>query len=282
MRKLTLVTAIVAMMFASAANAADRTLALDTSKGNAPNWTISYYGQLGATSYDPTQKDTYIAGMRNSAYLVKSYTGNDIRVYDQQRDYSVLGGSWDMDLAGSPWIGMRNGQSARDVLSDPSNWCDDTLGDWNLAGFYTYSISFEVLAGEAGSFSGNFWKDNDILGIYLTKDGDSSFDKTIAYTPDRGSYTDERDYKQAYEVEYGKGPEALTEGKYTLTFYVTNGWSEQPIGTPNNWDIIGPTGLRSDIGGFAVKNVTPEPATLAIFGLGLVGAGFAARRRTQK
>ena len=54
----------------------------------------------------------------------------------------------------------------------------------------------------------------------------------------------------------------------------------------NNYDYgINPTGFSANVEiatTVGEGGTTPEPATLAIMGLGFLGAGFAARRRNKK
>lgn len=68
---------------------------------------------------------------------------------------------------------------------------------------------------------------------------------------------------------------------FPIQAYAVNATSINDSSTFTAWDISQPTNRAGVIGHFLIRPRTmiPEPATLAIFGLGLAGLGFMRRRR---
>jgi hypothetical protein len=264
-----LIALTLAILFLIVANVrADVIFSLQTNQ----NWTVKYYGTFDTDYYGQVDNQTIINAINNGA----AYETGPTRVYNTERDMQTLGTwSWAMDPDGAPWIGIRNGHSANDDLSDPSTWYSDTYNSWNLSGYYTFETTF-TLGGNLSGMDFNVWSDNDLMGIYLTNSSGSVWDFNIVNPTAEGDYMSSALARSLNDADFAAG-------EYTLTFFLSNGFHPDndayTPGTalPGGWNLPhGPVGLRVES---PMENVVPEPATLAIIALGLAGLGLARRRK---
>ena len=275
----------VAVSFLAVTNArADMLFELRTDA----SWVVKHFGTFGTPYYGAISDSTAI-GKMNTAMIEGGFTTGPTRVYntlwDQQNLGNIVGG-WNMnnvhDLDNpADWIGIRNGWSANDVLLDKTTWTYDTLGAWNLSGYYAFQTTFSLADAHIG-MNFNFWNDNHLLGIVLT----NGFETWNLMDFIVGGLTAMDNYWNYTTVSTDS---ILAAGEYTLTFYLMNGldasssqyaeWANTFF-EPGGWaGPLGPVGLRVE---GTIGPVVPEPATLAVLGLGLAGLGLARARRRKK
>ena len=269
MRNLFVLAAVFVALSVGAANA---DLVTDGS------WKVQYHGTNGFPVYDAVNDLPVFKAIVDGD--LGPIGGDDIvRVYG-----SVKPPSWFQTPGGDHnWIGAYNGASE----GAGDDFFGDQYGDWNLPGYYSFtSTEFGVVgsAGSLGMLGIEYWNDNAILGIVLYKNG-------AEYLTWTGS--DVSPFYNNYMDHNILNIENLETGTYQLMFVLANGF---PIGDPGNnspnnntWTgddnlvAIGPVGLMVNVSVYNGRNVlTPEPATFALFGLGMLGAGFVARRRNRK
>ena len=268
MRNLFVLAAVFVALSVGAANA---DLVTDGS------WKVQYHGTNDFPVYDAGNNSTVFTGILNGSIGVVE--DDIIRVYG-----SVKPPSWyQSELGNHNWIGAYNGASK----GAGDDFFGDQYGNWNLPGYYSFtSTEFDVVGSKAspGMLGIDFWNDNAILGIVLYKDGifDRSWTTELAGVP----------YNN-YENSTSLNINDLETGTYQLMFVLANGF---PVGDPGNnspnndqWIgddnlvAIGPVGLMVNVSVMDGKGtITPEPATFAVIGLGMLGAGFVARRRNRK
>ena len=141
---------------------------------------------------------------------------------------------------------------------------EGTWGDFGTSSFYlpggdyTFSVTFEAFNGQA--LQAFFLADNNFKQVTLN-------DNVLNVADGETALHDSR-IPGSFNFEFTEN------GTYTLAFVIenTNGHltKENPAGLIAYVKVTG-AGIES--------TPTPEPATLAILGFGLIGAGFAARRR---
>ncbi|MDR0870619.1 MAG: PEP-CTERM sorting domain-containing protein, partial [Planctomycetaceae bacterium] len=154
---------------------------------------------------------------------------------------------------------------------------------WNqisAAGIYKYTAQFTLSSqyegenslGEAGklsltgdwTLSGKLWGDDALLLVDLNGTAVSG----LNVTPNA-----QYDTRNPSSLVIS----SLASGDYTLDIYVRNSDTTGGVGADLNF-----TGDFSFFGNTPDPSTTPEPATMLIFGLGIAGAGLAARRRMKK
>ena len=179
---------------------------------------------------------------------------------------------------------LKNGNynNAYSVTNRPNGWADSfTHGNQNQAhwistneqasghnGFYAYKTGFQgnSTASEVmTSFRAYILSDDHIDAIYLNG---VLLNADIIADPDgKGWYV---------SVEFNKDIDISVLDENELVFVTHNTHSESGFNPESN-----PTGfaVEYEIGTTAKSNATPEPGTLIVLGLGMVGAAFARRRK---
>lgn len=237
------------------------------------DWSVFHYGTLGYSNYDPANAIGALEKMRDKNTYRESV---GTRVYGDQ-EYPV-GSAWKTPTGDAKWIGPWNGESGTPENTNSSY--TNPYGPWNEAGYYAFSTTFTVeglMNGAVATLLGELWKDNALIGIDLIGLGDNIYN--VSFDLSKAQVADLDDY----QTSTGYNFEGLTNGEYMITFYITNGlpdgdgkfgWtSDDPVA-------LGPTGMMTT---FTVDTAaTPEPATMAIVGLGALGGLIAARRRLRK
>ena len=158
-------------------------------------------------------------------------------------------------IDGADWIVPNNefthGKPGGGAFSSPLGW-------------YTYRVTFDAQVGQI--LDGYFRGDNDLISATITF-GDNPPKDIVVDDIQKAKYDSKNPAYFREPLEY--------TGEYTLTFVIQN-ISGLPANNPTGF--IANVTLMDDPSG-KKDIVTPEPATLAILGFGLIGAGFAARRR---
>ena len=262
------------------------------------SWIVKHYGTFGTPGYNP-ENDGWAIDRMNTAMIEGVFTTGPTRVYNTSWDYNTLGNwdgsfGWNMDNVSNldnpgHWIGMRNGLSANDILMNPDTWINDTLGAWNLSGYYSFQTTFSLADAHTG-INFNFWNDNAVIGISLVNSVGGSWNLMDYIIGGTTAIDDYWNHSTVFNDSI------FDAGDYTLTFYLINGLNEtslqyaewanrffewEQLGRVCGWSgPLGPVGLRVEgtMGGDAV---VPEPATLAVLGLGLAGLGLMRARRKK-
>jgi hypothetical protein len=162
-----------------------------------------------------------------------------------QPAYAVVT-AWPIAPAG-PWIGA----------DGISNWISPAFVSGSnpvtsLAGYYSFTSTFTLAAGDLASFfiHGRFAVDNALVQVLVNNN----------YTGI--TLGGEMNYQQWTSFDISNAASWFQAGNNTLTFLVQN-----LDGSSGN-----PVGLRVEI---------PEPGTLALVGLALLGFGVARKRKQQ-
>lgn len=169
-----------------------------------------------------------------------------------------------------PFAGATNASWADNALNPggypTSGWIGpvadvSTLASFIVPGTYIYTTTFDLtgLDPATATLAGLVAADNGV-DIYLNGNLVTGFNYA-----DFSAFTDDRFPNQSFAINSG-----FLVGLNTLEFRVANG---------DNTDADSPTGLRVAIAGTANPLVAvPEPTSMAILGLGLVGLAAVRRR----
>ena len=249
-------TTICALLFASSVFA---DITTDFSTGKA-KWEFAELGGSPTTAYD--------AGANGADYLTAGY--------DTAVNVAPPNGSWYKGFgADADWIGPYAGSG-----EEPGP--NHGYTSYKTSGFQFMSSDKLVIA---------FSADNAITNLFISN-GKDSFD---VFDYDDGVIV-KTDYSNAGSYggpDYGTNPYGGS-GLFQGYGEVTIDWNAfmEKVGMDANgtfdiYFIAQNTNLSGapSPSGFIAKlegNATPEPATLAIMGLGFLGAGIAARRRNKK
>lgn len=258
MKRLLLTAAAVLFTFA-AVQAGTISLGTGDTNLDANNWSVFYLGTNGNADYENTKasqlKETFdgrdAEGSTVISQSLKKY-GND--------EYPV-NGPWETpfetpkDVQNYYWIGAEPGGN-----------------EGNFPGYYAFVLTItEALTGDLYGVIGNIATDNHLFGIFLNGvqiGGLTDSDDGTADVPVHGeSYFGSKGVNGNFE---------LVDGKNTLVFLVGS-WNTGGEISAGNQD-GNPVGLYSTLEFTTDVAATPEPGTLALFGLGLAGMAFSRRR----
>ena len=283
---------------------------------NPENWTIKYYGEYpqkdGDTVINYRNYDKRLSVAEDIANGIIALDTNGLNggVYNDTNKGIRYYGKGDAEGEGATYgdgaykswigrdkgtrppvevIGVYNGFSAGDpnYHNAQSQTTDSQSLSWNLGGFYTFEYVFNLAdALTMVSIEGNVWIDNSLFAVQLV--GPDDFMEWIKW----GEGIESADWvasgtKQGGELDYpiaivANFVDDLAVGEYKLIFYGMNGYTTDD-GTSTN--TCGPMAFAADLeitgSSEGAGGTTPEPATMLIVGLGLFGAGVAARRKMK-
>ena len=285
MRNLFVMAAVFVALSVSIANAAT-----DKMQSTNGDWTAQYYDEV---------YDQYLESNNSGMFKNIIYGDIDPTSSPKTRVYNDIPNTWYRDESDGShsWIGVYNGLSSD--WENNENYKGDESDIWNLAGYYSLLSDKIAIDGANGAIDVEFWNDNALLGVALFKDGvkepiqswdvwdgvdDWDDENNVGLNIGRNVYDN---YKESAHLRIT----GLGEGDYYLMFVLANGFPNDHAGG-DGWGAnipfgdrvaVGPMGLMAEIGvKSGGENITPEPATLAMIGLGMFGAGFVARRRNKK
>lgn len=219
------------------------TIAYNTGSGD---WKVAYSGIANAS--DATWEAQLKAG---TTPLYGSLTyGNAVTVNPANDNWGAVAGD---DLLNTPWISMAPVTAGTDTLA---------------SGFYVYKIAFNGVTDTL-----RWCADNNVAGIYI-----DNFDTNL------------KTHGPALFNEDGTPNTYGTNGAHSMGIYMeeftatSDAWHTLYVVVQNTNEATAasPTALWLEMSATSQENPTPEPATIAIFGFGLIGAGIAARRRNRK
>lgn len=184
---------------------------------------------------------------------------------------------------------------AKRITGTPTGWTSEGAG-WisadtsgmGYSGLYAYMTTFTATAGDVlESLTMNAFSDDYIVGfavngVWLDFDVVESLNKNANVSDPLNSNFKGWLYEASYRANYdeSKGDTLLKlQEENTLVVFVHNNNSEN-WANEKNW-----TGFNARFEGTATpaqSTTTPEPATLAILGLGVLGAAAARRRQVKK
>ena len=169
-----------------------------------------------------------------------------------EQHWTLTGGAQvptNVNIPAPPWLS--NGPDSR--------WISNTLTPLggSPGGSYTYVLQFMVgsLADlNSGVINGRYASDNNTTGVLLNGTAVAGFPFNSSGSPGFTTWT-------PFTISNG-----FQTGTNTLTWTVANGGFD-------------PTGLRVEFTNSSIGDNVPEPSTILLGGLGLVGLGLARRRR---
>ncbi len=159
---------------------------------------------------------------------------------------------------------------------DTVNWISTDVSGMDYNGYYAYQYKFDKQSNVdevVTIFRAYVFTDDHIDAVYLNG-------KEITFTAPA------QDFKGWYNLEFIVDDTSMFKLDATdneIVFITHNNNSESKPDQYDNRD-PNPTGFASVIEITTIEEfgVIPEPATIGLIGLGMLGAGFAARRRNRK
>jgi hypothetical protein len=162
----------------------------------------------------------------------------------------------------------------------------DTGFEW-LDMSYTDGITYAAALAGSNTFEGGGWRNASYLEVVELASNAVGYDISLSFGSDPSSYIGLSMLTDFMGGTYGGGSSLYAVGNVDIGggidraqfgYFGSKGYFRDNAQADTVWDPR--TDPDSDIGTFLVRtSAVPEPSIIALFGLGLVGIGFARRKR---
>lgn len=246
MKRIFLATIAILLTFATAKS---DTISLGTDSGNAGNWSVWYLGGSGTEYYNDADADTLF-----NTYLSNQANGLAETLKTYSKDEWPVGSPWPNPEKGYSWIGANDGGHTG-----------------NLSGYYAFVLTFtDTLMGQIANIVGALATDNDLFGVYLNG---TLVNGAIDKSGNGTSFFQPVDFPDGFSLAQSNNEIVFLVGSWPMGG--TGVEKDNPVGLYSTLKFDTNVANESSIA------ATPEPGTLALFGIGLGGLAFGSFRRKR-